>query len=54
MRKTMPSPSHAFGAGPSLSPNGRGVLAGFLFPLSRFGEREGPAAKRWEGEGKCV
>jgi hypothetical protein len=20
-------------------------------PLSRFGEREGPAAKRWEGEG---
>ena len=45
-----PSPSRF--AGPSLSPR-RGILeAAYDSPL--LGEREGPAAKPWEGEGDAL
>ncbi len=44
-----PSPSHGFAAGPSLSPRRGDFRAATKTPL--LGEREGPGAKRWEGEG---
>ncbi len=39
--------------GPSLSRRAREPLAHAVFPLAPW-EREGPAAKRWEGEGGLV
>ena len=51
-----PSPSHAFGMGPSLSRKaGEGYSCGMRWlSLSRLREREGPAPQAWEGEGMAA
>ena len=50
MTGASPSPSRF--AGPSLSPGRGQATAASKVPLLR--EREGPAAKPWEGEGEAL
>ena len=47
-----PSPSQRFASGPSLSPRRGKPTTASMTPL--LGEREGPAAKPWEGEGDAL